>query len=210
MRRGAALAALVVGLAAALPAASATADSFTPVTLTITIAAAARLHASLPVTVAVRADPGVLDTAEGPMRIGVKLAGECGGTFATTPGDTLLNAQLDPQPATGRAYAATARGAGRPTAYGVQTVCVYLQDTAVGRLYANDESLQVNVSRPCTAAASRYDAAVRRLASARRRLRRTKHAARRAQIERTIATDRRTVSADQRRARAACGSGVAL
>jgi hypothetical protein len=193
-----------------VPAAPAAADSFTPVRLTVTIAPVARLHARLAVTVNVSADPGALDTADGPLRIGVKIAGECGGTFGTTPGDTLLNAQLAPQPATGHAYSATAAGSGRPSAYGLRTVCVYLQDTDVGRLYANDESVQVDVSRSCTAAASRYQSAATALARARRRLRRTHRAAQRRHLTAVVAHDRRTVSADRRRARAACGSGVPL
>jgi hypothetical protein len=194
----------------ALPASLATADSFNPVSLAITIAPVARLHAPLSVQIGVSADPGVLDTAEGPMVIGVKLAGECGATFATTPGPTLLHQQLEPQPATGRAYSATAHGSGRPTAYGTQTVCVFLEDADVGRVYANDESEQVDVSRACTAAGARYDAARQALTRAQRRLRHTRGTAARARLRRTIAKRRRTLSRDRRRGRSACGSGVAL
>jgi hypothetical protein len=108
-------AALGFAVPSVLPAAPAAADSFTPVRLTITIAPVARRDAPLAVTVGVSADPAVLDGSAGPLRIGVKLASECGGTFQTTPGTTLLNAALSPQPATGRAYSGTARGSGRPT-----------------------------------------------------------------------------------------------
>jgi hypothetical protein len=137
------LAVLVLGLA--LLAASAGADSFTPVRLAITVASSAHVGTSLPISVTVSADAGVLDGSEGPLRIEVKLAGECGGDFATTPGTTLLNARLSPQPTTGKAYTATATGAGRPAATGTQTVCAFLEDSEVGRLYANDESDQVDV-----------------------------------------------------------------
>ena len=146
MRPGwAATAVLALGLA--LPASPAAADSFTPVRLTIGIASSTNVGASLPapVTVTVSADPGVLDGSEGPLRIEVKLADECGADFATTPGTTLLNAQLDPQPTTGKAYTATARGSGRPTASATETVCAFLEDSDVGRVYANDESDQVDV-----------------------------------------------------------------
>jgi hypothetical protein len=174
----------------------AAADSFTPVRLTITVAPIARLHVPLRITVGVNADPGVLDGSEGPLRIEAKLAGECGGAFQTTPGDTLLDKQLAPQPATGRAYTVSATGAGKPSAYGTQLVCVYLEDTRVGRVYANDETLQATVSKPCTIAAKAYD-------SARRRLRH----ARRAAVRRRLA---RTVARDRARAARACGPGVAL
>lgn len=209
--RPAAAVVLTAALAAcALAPASSGADSFTPVRLNISVAPVARLRAPLRVTVGVSADPGVLDGSEGPMRIGVKLAGECGGNFQTTPGDTLLNAQLDPQPATGRAYAATARGSGRPSAYGVQTVCVYLEDTDVGRVYANSESDTVAVSRPCTAQANRYQAAERALTRARRRLRRARRGSARRRARRTVARDERWAARDRRAARRACGRGVAL
>jgi hypothetical protein len=154
-RGGGTLAVLALGLA--LPAASATADSFTPVRLAITVAASAHVGTSLPISVTVSADAGVLDGSEGPLRIEVKLAGECGGDFATTPGTTLLNARLTPQPTTGKAYIATATGSGRPAATGTQTVCAFLEDSDVGRVYANDESGQVNVGRavPSTGSGSK-------------------------------------------------------
>jgi hypothetical protein len=194
-----AIAAMATVATAGLLAATASgagADSFTPVQLNIAVAPVARLHALLAIRVAVTADPGVLDGSEGPLRMEVKLAPECGGTFQTTPGTTLVNVPLAPQPATGRSYAGQVKGSGRPSAYGVQTVCAFLQDTDIGRVYANDESQQVTVSRSCTSAASRYDAA-------QRRLRRTRRAAVRRRLKRTVARERT-------RARRACGPGVAL
>lgn len=201
------LAALLV-----LPASPAGADSFTPVRLATTVAAVARRNAPLTVSVSVSADAGVLDTSEGPIRIGVKLAGECGGSFETTSGVTLLSQPLKPQPPTGKAYAATASGSGRPTAYGTQTVCVFLEDTDAGRVYAHDESGQVDVSPACTAAGSRYDTANRALLRAQARLRHTKlvRKAARRRLQRTIATRRAPLSRDLRLGRAACGSDVPL
>jgi hypothetical protein len=156
----------------------------------------------LKMRVAVRADPDVLDLAEGNLQVQVKLTStECGGDFQTTPGVTLVNAPLRPTPRTGQAYAGSASGSGRPTAFGRQTLCVFLEDADVGRVFANDESGSVNVSKPCTTRAAHYDAAVRRLASARRRHRHNRT---------LIAARRRTVNADRRRARAACGPGVPL
>lgn len=177
---------LAVVLAAASSAAVAGADSFTPVALNITIAPVARLGAPLAITVHVSADPGVLDDRTGPMRIQVKLAPECGGTYQYTPGTVLMNRELSPQPATGHAYSAVASGsAGRPAAYGTQSVCAFLDDDYES--FANNTSDQVNVSKACTAAAARYDAARRR----RRK-------------------NRQQLAADQRAARQACGPGVPL
>jgi hypothetical protein len=166
--------------------AAANADSFTPVRLTIGVTPVARLHQPLKVKVDVSADPSVLDNATGPLRIRVKLAQECGGTFSSTPGVTLLDQQLRPQPATGRAYDADASGSGRPTRYGNQTVCAFLEESGDNRMFANDTSNQVNVSRKCTAAAATYDTARRR------HVRPSK------------------LKADRQAARRACGPGVPL
>jgi hypothetical protein len=178
--------ALLASALALLGTAAAGGDSFTPVRLGITIAPVARLHQPLTVSVDVSADPSVLDNATAPLRIRVKLAQECGGTFSTTPGVTLLDQQLRPQPATGRPYDANASGSGRPTRYGDQTVCAFLEESGDNRMFANDTSNQVNVSRKCTTAAATYDAARRRHARP------------------------STLKADRRAARRACGPGVPL
>jgi hypothetical protein len=204
------LAAVVVGALLMTGGPPASADSFTPVGLAVGVATAARLHAPLAITIGVSADPGVLDGSEGPLRVEVSLAAECGGAFQTTTGTTLLNAALRPQPQTGKAYVSTVSGSGRPTAYGVQTVCVYLEDTDIGRVYANDESTQVMVSKPCTTAAARYDKARAALARSRQQLRRSHRAAVRRRLKKTVATRVRAVAHDKRVATAACGQGVPL
>jgi hypothetical protein len=208
-RRGL-LAAAAVGALALISGPPAWADSFTPVGLAIGVAPVARLHAPLAITIGVSADPGVLDGSEGPLRVEVRLAPECGGTFQTTPGTTLLNAALTPPPQTGKAYASTVSGSGRPRAYGAQTVCVFLEDTDIGRVYANDESTQVTVSRSCTSAASAYDRARTSLTRARRQLRRSHRAAVRRRLKKTVAKRARTAARDKLRARSACGRGVTL
>lgn len=175
-------AAAVLAFAAAAPAGVSAADSFTPVRLTVDIAPLARLHAPLAVTVQVSADPSVLDTRTAPLRVRVKLAQECGGTFEYTTGVVLLDKQLHPQPAAGKPYSAIAHGAGRPTAYGDYTVCTYLEEEGDNRMFANDTSSTTTVSRRCTAAASRYDALKRshRARKHKARIARARHAARRA------------------------------
>lgn len=206
--------ALAAGLA--LPASLAGADSFTPVTLSIAVTPVARAAAPLKVTVGVKADPGVLDTGEGPMRVEVKLAPECGGDFQHTAGVTLINLALSPAPTTGKAYAGSVTDRGRPLAYGVQTVCAYLEDSTVGRVYANDESVTVNVSSVCTTAGRRYDRAARGLAQARRQYRHARHLrharGRRARhrAARLVTQRKRTLARDHRLGVAACGPGVPL
>jgi hypothetical protein len=201
-------AALAAGLV--LPASLAAADSFTPITMSLSIAPVARLHVPLKTRVHVSADPGVLDTSEGPMRVEVKLASECGGSYQTTPGVKLINAPLKPQPATGKAYSGSVSGSGRPNAYGERTVCMYLEDSAVGRVYANDESNQVNVSKPCTTAAHRYDSAKKALNRARRQRRRARTRKARRRDRRLVAKRKRTLAKDKRQGIKACGRGVAL
>jgi hypothetical protein len=197
MTRGRLTAALAAAVAAAaIPAALAGADSFTPVRLTIKVASVARLNTKLPITVSIGADAGALDSSA-PLRLRVKLAPECGGAFAATPGTVLLDKALSPQPATGKSYAATIRGSGRPKAYGADTVCVFVEEQGDSREFATDQSLQVNVSKPCTIAARRYDQARAALSRARR-----KH--------RGLAAARRLVANDKRAGLKRCGRGVPL
>jgi hypothetical protein len=183
-------AAALLALAALVPAAVAVADSFTPVRLTIRVTPIARLHKPLAVTVHVSADAGALDTGRtAPLRVRVKLASECGGTFQYTSGVVLLDKRLSPQPSFDKPYSAVAHGAGRPAAYGSYVVCTFLEEEGDNRMFANDESVQSTVSRACTTAAAHYDA-----------LRRSRRGR----------THRSRVLAARRAARRACGPGVPL
>ncbi len=201
---------MVVALACGCAVAQA--DSFSPVQLNVAITPVARLHVALPITVTVNADPSVLDNASSPLRIRAKLATECGGSFSTTPGDVLIDQRLNPQPTTGHAYHATAHGAGRPTSYGEQTVCAYLEEEGDNRMFANDtaDPPTVNVSRACTSQAARFDAARAALTRAQRQLRRAHGRAARARARRLVSRRTNTANADRRSARKACGAGVAL
>lgn len=202
----------VVSLAATLlVAASASADSITPIRMTTRVTPVARAHTPLKTIVSVSADPAVLDVAEGNLQVEVKLAsGECGGSFQTTPGITLVNAPLNPPPRNGQAYSGSVSGSGRPAAFGTQTLCVFLEDSDVGRVFAHDESGQVDVSRPCTTGAAHYDRAEKALKRAQRQLRHTKRKGRRRSVQRTIAKRRMTANRYRRAARKACGPGVTL
>jgi hypothetical protein len=200
----------VAALALAAVPASVGADSFTPIRLNITVASVARLHQPLKTVVAVSADASVLDLRDGPIRARVKLASECGGDFEHTPGTTLVDQPLTPQPSTGVAFQGSATGSGRPAAYGIQAVCVYLEDQNEQRVFAHDTVSQVDVSRVCTSAASRYDRALAGLTRARKAL---KHAHGSASIRRLRAVVRRRAAAAgqaRKRARVVCGAGVAL
>jgi len=207
--RAALLGASVLTLALVAVPAAGRADSFTPIRMQVSIAPVARLHSPLRVTVKVDADAGVLDPRSGPLRARVNLAdGECGGDFNHTHGVVLLDQDLRPQPDPGEAFQGGAGGSGRPALYGVHPVCVYLQDDF--EQFATDTSLQVNVSRPCTLSAARYDGDARALRRARAALRRARSAPARARLARIITRARATALAQQRRGRAACGPGVPL
>lgn len=192
--------ALGLALAGLLPASLAGADSFTPVRLNIKVTPVARRHAKLPVTVQVSADPGSLDPATAPLRIQAKLASECGGTYQYTPGTVLVDTRLNPQPTKGQPYSATVNGSGKPAAFGAQTVCVFLNEEGDNRTFASDQSTVVNVSRPCTTKATRYDRARRAL---RHLERHEPSAAKLKQAKRKLRNTRRA-------ARRACGPGVKL
>jgi hypothetical protein len=204
---GALLAAVVAASLALVAAAGA--DSFTPVTMNIGANPIARLHAPMRVTVTVHADPGVLDTADGPLRVKVKLASECGGSFETTSGVTLVNALLSPAPTVGKAYSGSGAGSGRPAAYGTRTVCTYLED-GTDRVYANDESVTSDVTRACTSAGVAYDRALKSLRAAQRSQRRARTASARARDRRLVTRRKRTLATDRRRGVGACGKGVPL
>jgi hypothetical protein len=197
------LAAALSALAILIPGTLAGADSFTsPVTTTIHIAQVARLHRPLRITVDVRADPQELNTGGGAVRAQVKLtSGECGGTFQTTPGSVLLDRRLRPQPGAG-AYSGSASGAGRPGAYGIQTVCAFLDNDYQQLADDTTDPPQVNVSRACTTAAARYDRAQRS-----RRARRPRHAGRPRDAGRSR---QHNLTRLRQAARRACGSGVPL
>jgi hypothetical protein len=203
---------LAAAVAVACSGVPAMADSFNPVRLDVKVTSVARRHVKTPITVTVNADPSVLDNATAPLRVRAKLAGECGASFSTTPGDVLIDQRLDPQPSTGHAYHVTAHGAGRPSAYGTYTVCAYLEEEGDNRMFANDTASPpvVTVSRACTTQAARYDRARSALTRAQRQLRRAHGKAIRARARRTVAARTKVVKSDRRRARRACGPGVAL
>lgn len=213
MRRAAAglrlaLCGIACGAAGGTAAPAASAQSFERLTIDVSVAPVARFGGPMPIAVSVSADPGVLDAAT-PLRVRAKLAAECGGTFTYTAGTVVLDARLKPQPDPAEPYQASISGRGRPTAYGGQTLCVYLEEEGDGRQFATDTSNQVDVSRPCTVAAARYDGAVAAAASTRTALRHA-HGAARTRLQRLLTKQLAAASTAGHHARAACGPGVPL
>jgi hypothetical protein len=203
----------VLALAAVLAGALApgvSADSFTPVVLGIKTTPIARRHKPLKITVLLTADPGALDPATAPLRIRVRLAAECGGTFDTTPGTVLIDQTLSPPPVQGQAYTATAHGSARPPAFGVETVCAFLEEQGDHRMFANDTASAVDVSKPCTTRAAKFDRAHKALAKARRQLRHSRRAARRRHLKQVVLKRKHKARSAHRRAAKACGAGVKL
>ena len=185
--------AVVLALGLLAGGASATADPLEPVTLTVSAPAAASRHAPVRITVAVAADPGVLDVRTGALRIRARLATQCGGSFTGTAGRTVIDRELSPQPAAGQAYTATVSGAHKPAAYGTFTVCVFLEEEGDNRQFATDTDSAVAVTHGCTTASDRYARLKRQLAAARKR-----HA-------RNVASLRSRAVRAKRTARAKCG-----
>lgn len=215
------LAAVLAGAAVAVPA---SADDSAPVRVNVTAPAVARLDRTLAVAVHVEADAGALDYPDGPLRMRVKLAPECGGDFAGTQGPAIVDAVLPVQPAPGAPLKTDVQGSGKPSAYGVQAVCVFLESSNDNRQYVTDVDTSVDVSQPCTAGARRLAGArtalkssKKALATARTRRKHARTRATRAAADRTVSRRRRTavrrqhaVADDLAAARKACGSGVAL
>ena len=108
----------------------------------------------------------MLDNRGGPVRARVKLTPSSAAAISPRPlGSSLLDRALNPQPDPGEPYQGSASGSGKPTAYGTQNVCVFLEDSY--KEFANDTTdYQVNVSAKCTAAAARYDKAATALTQA--------------------------------------------
>jgi hypothetical protein len=160
--RPALLGAALLALAAAAPAAGAD-----PVTLLSRAPARAAAHAAFTVRVTVAAGPDAFAIATGPLRLRVRLAPECGATFAGTAGRTAIDRRLSPEPAVGVRYRATLRGRVRERAFGTYAVCAFLEQRSDSRQLATDVDTVVAVTRRCTAATRRLARARRALAHAR-------------------------------------------
>jgi hypothetical protein len=166
LRRGAAV--VLGGLAALLVvAATAGAALLEPVTITAT-APEPQIVAGTPfkLEVAVDAEPATLDIAAQPLRVRVKLAPECGGSFIGTAGPAAFEQTL-PAPAAGAAYKQLVSGKVTAASAGPEVVCAFLED-ATERQFATDTEEEVTVLaagavKQCTAATTQLTAAKKKL-----------------------------------------------
>jgi hypothetical protein len=176
LRRGAAL--VLGGFAALLLVVPATAGAalLEPVTITAT-APEPQIVAGSPfkLEVAVEAEAGTLDIAAQPLRVRVKLAPECGGSFVGTPGPAALEQTL-PAPAAGAAYRQLVSGRVTAASAGTEVVCAFLED-AQERQFATDTEEEVTVLAAGTAgqATKQCSSATRQLKSSKRKLKRLQH-----------------------------------
>jgi hypothetical protein len=141
----AALAAGALALAAGAPArgAGSAGKDVDPIHVDVAAPHIAAAHARVLVAVVVHAHSGALTPVAGALRVRVRLAaGECGGSYAGTPGRRVLEAVLARR--TNRAvtarFAARIRLGGR----GVRTICVFLEDRQQ-RQFATDVESTVAV-----------------------------------------------------------------
>ena len=161
-----------------LPTAAAARASDEPVTLSVSTPAVVASSVGFPVRVTVSSDPGALAGATAPLRVRVRAATECGGSFDSTPGVVLLDQPLGPS---GRVA-----GSGMTHTFGTFTACAYLEQQGDDRLFAFDDSTSFAVTHPCTTFARRVVATKRSLRKVRKALRHA-HGAHRAALSRRAA-----------------------
>jgi hypothetical protein len=185
MRR-AAMASLLAAALLGTAAVSAAGQGGEIVRLTITVAPVVAAGAPIPITVAIDADQGALAQRSGHLRLRVRYASECSGTFAGTPGPVAIDTQIPDPGAANSAYHATLQGSAAVTELRSYSVCAYLVEDGTGRLFAQDSDTQFRATAACTSA-SRGDARI--AAALRTAHRRLTHArgARRAALRRRIA-----------------------
>lgn len=197
MRRAlvAALAGASVLLVMGVAAAPGGATPLEPVTVTANAPETVEAGKQFNLEVAVEAEAGALDIAALPLTLGVKLAPECGGSLAGTPGSPVLEKVL-PNPQAGAAYSQTVTGTVAAPAVARDVVCAFLQDTQE-RQFGTDTEAEVNAVpagalHQCTTAEARRKAARRSLKRLNRRIRRTKrklhhaHGAHRTALQRKL------------------------
>jgi hypothetical protein len=170
LRRGAAV--VLGGLAGLLiVAATAGAALLEPVTITAT-APEPQISAGTPfkLEVAVEAEAGALAIAAAPLRVRVKLAPECGGSFAGTAGPAALEGTL-PAPGAGP-YKQLVSGKATAASPGTEVVCAFLED-ATERQFATDTEEEITVLAAGTV--KQCGAATRQLTTAKKKLKRLEH-----------------------------------
>lgn len=194
MRR--ALLAVAVAGVALLPAAAARASD-EPVSLSVSTPGTVASSIGFPVRVTVTSDPGALGAATAPLRVRVRAAVECGGTFDSTPGAVLLDQPLGPS--------GKVAGSALTHTFGTFTACAYLEQQGDDRLFAFDDSTTFAVTHPCTTFTRRVLATKRSLGKVRKAMRHA-HGAHRAALRRRAAHLRAKVRRANAGRKRKCGS----
>jgi hypothetical protein len=171
LRRGAAVVLATACVAFLLVAATAGAALLEPVTITAT-APEPQIVAGTPfkLEVAVEAEAGALAIAAQPLRVRVKLAPECGGSFAGTAGPAVLEQTL-PAPGAGP-YKQLINGKATAASAGTDVVCAFLED-AQERQFATDTEEEVTVL--AAGAVKQCTTVTKQLQKAKKNLKRLEH-----------------------------------
>lgn len=193
----------LVLLLAALGAPAARADGGEPVRLGVDVPAVVASASPFGVSVHVTADPGALDIRTAPLRVRVKAATECDGSFDTTPGPVLVDQPLRPDPTTGSAYDGTISSSALIHTFGDFTACTYLEQQGDGRLFAFEDSAGFSVTHPCTTFTRRARVTAKRLKRTRKAMRRA-HGSRRRTLGRRAAKQRAQLKKAQTGRRRTC------
>jgi hypothetical protein len=183
MRLAVASLAAIATLAAASPA---PAQNGEVVRLTISIAPTVAAGTPVPVSVVIDADQGVLAQRSDHLRLRVRYANECAGTFAGTPGPVAIDTRIPDPGAANTTYHATLSGAATLSALGTYSVCAYLVEEGTERLFAQDSDTQFRATSACTDASRGNARLAAQLRAARSRLKHA-HGARRRKLRRQIA-----------------------
>jgi hypothetical protein len=138
--------------AAVVPAAA----SAEPVSLRVHAPDRAAAHEPFPVRVAVVANAGALDIALQPLRLQVRLAPECGPTFAGTDGPTVIDRKLAPPPVPDNRYDESFKDHAR-VGLGTYDVCAFLVEHGDSRQFATSVDTEVAVTERCTKATRKLD-----------------------------------------------------
>lgn len=171
------LLALAAAALALVPATAARAANGEPVSMTVSMPAVVASNIGFPVTVTVASDPGAL-SATAPLRVRVKAAGECGGSFDSTPGAVLLDAPLG--------SSGKVSGRALTHVFGSFTACAFLEQQGDDRLFAFDDSTTFAVTHGCTTFSRRVVVDRRALAKTRKAVKKA-HGAHKAALQRRAA-----------------------
>jgi hypothetical protein len=155
------------------------------VRLSITVAPVVAVGAAIPVTVVVDADRGALSSRGDHLRLRVRYAAECAGTFAGTPGPVAIDTQIPDPGAANTTYHATLNGSAAVASLGAYSVCAFLEEQGTGRLFAQDSDTQFRATAGCTAASRTDTRDIAALRAAQRQLARAR-GSRRAALRRRI------------------------